>query len=112
LIHEPNALLLLAAEDGRIVRSVIGGWDGWRENIYRLAVTPEYRRRDIARELVKEITRALFDKGAEIISALVKHEHPWAVHFWESLQDLSYQHDPRFVRYIINHSNAKNFSRV
>jgi ribosomal protein S18 acetylase RimI-like enzyme len=40
LIHEPAALLLVATIDGRIVGSVIGGWDGWRGNIYRLAVTP------------------------------------------------------------------------
>jgi ribosomal protein S18 acetylase RimI-like enzyme len=77
LMREPNAVLLLAVRDGRIVGSVIGGWDGWRGNIYRLAVTPDYRRRGIARELVERITRALFDKGAEIISALAEHEHPW-----------------------------------
>jgi ribosomal protein S18 acetylase RimI-like enzyme len=46
LIHEPAALLLVATIDGRIVGSVIGGWDGWRGNIYRLAVTPEYRRKE------------------------------------------------------------------
>src|SRR6201987_6490975 len=64
LIHAPTALLLVATINDRIVGSVIGGWDGWRGNIYRLAVTPEYRRRGVARELVKEITQALFDKGA------------------------------------------------
>jgi len=40
LIREPAALLLVATIDGRIVGSVIGGWDGWRGNIYRLAVAP------------------------------------------------------------------------
>src|SRR5258708_19023032 len=44
LIREPSALLLIATNDDRIVGSVIGGWDGWRGNIYRLAVAPPYSR--------------------------------------------------------------------
>jgi ribosomal protein S18 acetylase RimI-like enzyme len=52
LIREPDALLLVAVVNARIVGSVIGGWDGWRGNIYRLAVTPEYRRMGIGRRLV------------------------------------------------------------
>lgn len=100
LINAPGAILLVATIDDRIVGSVIGGWDGWRGNIYRLAVTPEYRRRGIARRLVLEICTALFARGAERISALVEHEHRWAIDFWESLHDLGYELDPRFVRYI------------
>jgi ribosomal protein S18 acetylase RimI-like enzyme len=97
LIQEPGAVLLVAAIDGRIIGSVIGGWDGWRGNIYRLAVTPEDRRRGVARQLVEEISSALFDKGADRLSALVEHEHPWAIGFWESLRDLGYENDPRFA---------------
>jgi ribosomal protein S18 acetylase RimI-like enzyme len=100
LIHEPGGILLVAVIDGLIIGSVIGGWDGWRGNIYRLAVTPAYRRRGIARQLVARISGALFAKGAERISALVEHEHAWAMGFWDSLDDLGYQRDPKFVRYI------------
>jgi ribosomal protein S18 acetylase RimI-like enzyme len=102
LISEPGGILLVAVIDGQIVGSVIGGWDGWRGNIYRLAVTPEYRRRGIARRLVAEISSALFAKGAVRISALVEREHRWAIDFWESLRDLGCEHDPRFARYIVD----------
>jgi ribosomal protein S18 acetylase RimI-like enzyme len=105
LMREPAALLLIATINNKIVGSVIGGWDGWRGNIYRLAVRPEYRRRGIARELVKGITKALFDKGAEKLSALVEHEHSWAMSFWDSLRDLGYERDPRFARYIADRKN-------
>jgi ribosomal protein S18 acetylase RimI-like enzyme len=88
LLGEPCGLLLIATIGGRIIGSVLGGWDGWRGNIYRLAATPEYRRRGIARQLVAEISSALFAKGAERVSALVEHEHQWAIDFWESLRDL------------------------
>jgi ribosomal protein S18 acetylase RimI-like enzyme len=100
LTHASNALLLVATVDGRIVGSVIGGWDGWRGNIYRLAVAPEYRRRGVARRLVTEISNALLDRGAHRLSALVEHEHEWAIGFWESLRDLGYEQDPKFTRYI------------
>jgi ribosomal protein S18 acetylase RimI-like enzyme len=100
LMREPGALLLLSIVDGQIAGSVIGGWDGWRGNIYRLAVAPAYRRMGIARRLVQEISSALFDKGARRFSALVEHEHPWAIEFWDSVSDLGYQRDPQFVRYV------------
>jgi ribosomal protein S18 acetylase RimI-like enzyme len=80
-IREPAAVLLIATIDDQIVGSLIGGWDGWRGNIYRLAVTPEQRRKGIARQLVTEITRELFASGATRISALVEQEHQWAMDF-------------------------------
>ena len=107
LIKAPGAILLVATIDDRIIGSVIGGWDGWRGNIYRLAVTPEYRRRGIARRLVEEISNALFAKGAERLSALVEHEYPWAIDFWRSLLDLGYEHDLRFARYIADRWERK-----
>jgi len=100
LIREPAALLLVATIDNQVIGSVIGGWDGWRGNIYRLAVAPEYRRRGIARRLVAEISSELFARGATRLSALVEHEHQWAMDFWDSLSDLGYARDPKFARYI------------
>jgi len=41
-------LFLVAESDGRIVGSVIGGWDYWRGHIYRLAVHPNHRRLGLA----------------------------------------------------------------
>jgi ribosomal protein S18 acetylase RimI-like enzyme len=41
--HDSNAVIV-AGVDGRIVGSVIAGWDGWRGSIHRLAVAPSYRR--------------------------------------------------------------------
>jgi ribosomal protein S18 acetylase RimI-like enzyme len=107
LTNEPCGILLVATIDSRIVGSVIGGWDGWRGNIYRLAVTPEYRRRGLARRLVVEISSALFAKGAQRVSALVEHEHPWAIAFWESLRGLGYEYDPRFARYIADRGGGR-----
>ena len=100
LIREPAALLLVATIDEQIVGSVIGGWDGWRGNIYRLAVKPEHRRKGIARQLVAKISVELFAKGATRLSALVEHEHQWAIDFWVSMSTLGYERDSKFARYI------------
>jgi ribosomal protein S18 acetylase RimI-like enzyme len=107
LVRSPGAILFVATIDSRIVGSVIGGWDGWRGNIYRLAVAPEYRRYGIARRLVTEMSRALFNMGAQRLSALVEEEHSWATSFWDSMRDLGYERDPRFVRYIADCHESK-----
>src|SRR5438270_11722671 len=43
---------LVAEVGGRVVGSVVGTFDGWRGNVYRLAVHPDFRRQGIARALV------------------------------------------------------------
>ena len=100
LLGEASAVLLVAEADGRLVGTVIGGWDGWRGNIYRLAVLPAYRRRGIARALVGEAERRLSRMGARRISALVESDHPWATDFWDSLEASGYRHDERMRRYV------------
>lgn len=96
VIGDSAATVLVAVDGDRLVGSIIGGWDGWRGNLYRLAVLPSYRRRSIARALVAEAERRLTERGAVRISALVEYDHPWAVGFWDSL----YEHDQRMIRYI------------
>jgi ribosomal protein S18 acetylase RimI-like enzyme len=96
VIQDPAAAVLVAVDNDLLVGSIIGGWDGWRGNLYRLAVLPSYRRRGIARALVAAAEERLAARGALRVSALVEHDHPWAVGFWDSL----YAPDPRMIRYV------------
>jgi ribosomal protein S18 acetylase RimI-like enzyme len=102
LLASPQSILLLADVDGRLAGTVIGGWDGWRGNIYRLAVVPEYRRRGIASALVREVGVALAAMGARRITALVERDHSWAVGFWNALERAGYRYDPTMTRYVKN----------
>lgn len=89
--------VLVAEVEGRLVGSILGVFDGWRGNMYRLAVHPDYRRRGIARTLVAAAERRLVQQGARRIAALVERDHPWAVQFWQAV---GYPADPRLVRHV------------
>ncbi|HEY6317717.1 MAG TPA: GNAT family N-acetyltransferase [Acidimicrobiia bacterium] len=58
LTRDPTSMLV--AEEaghlgaGHLVGTLIVGWDGWRGNLYRLAVDPSARRRGVARTLVEQ----------------------------------------------------------
>ena len=100
LVREHVDHLLVAIRQGAVVGSVIGGWDGWRGNIYRLAVAPEARRSGLVRRLVQEVERVLRAKGARRISALVERHEAHAVGFWDALADGGWRRDERMTRYI------------
>jgi ribosomal protein S18 acetylase RimI-like enzyme len=79
--RDPEALLV-AEMDGRMVGTLIAAWDGWRGNMYRLAVLPAARRRRVAVALVTEGERRLRARGCRRISALVVDTDTHAVDFW------------------------------
>jgi ribosomal protein S18 acetylase RimI-like enzyme len=96
-VTESQAHVLVAEAEAQIVGSIIGTFDGWRGNIYRMAVHPNYRRRGIARALVGEVEKRLARQGAKRITALVEKDHPWATSFWQAV---GYSLDSRIVRHV------------
>lgn len=98
-VAESKANVLVVEAEGQIVGSIIGTFDGWRGNIYRLAVHPDFRRRRVARALVAEVEKRLARQGAKRITALVEKDHPWAMTFWEAV---GYPVDERIVRRVRN----------
>ena len=92
---ESRASVLVAEANQCIVGSLIATFDGWRGNMYRIAVHPDYRRRGIGRALVEEGERDLIKQGAKRITALVEEKYPWAIAFWSSV---GYEIEPGIVR--------------
>jgi ribosomal protein S18 acetylase RimI-like enzyme len=99
LLKANPGALFLADVKGKIVGAVIATFDGWRGNIYRLAVDPDYRRRGLARAMVHEAEHRLRNLGARRITALVESDHPWATAFWDGA---GYERDPIMLRYFKN----------
>jgi ribosomal protein S18 acetylase RimI-like enzyme len=97
LERDPGALLV-AEHEGEVIGVLIAGWDGWRGNVYRLAVLPEHRREGVARRLVAAGHERLRALGARRVTALVGGEEGAAVGLWRAV---GYQRDEfvhRFVR--------------
>jgi len=84
LLGEMPGSLLVADVGGALVGALIAAWDGWRGNMYRLAVLREHRRRGVGLALVRVGEEHLRRKGAYRITALVGYEDEVASAFWES----------------------------
>jgi ribosomal protein S18 acetylase RimI-like enzyme len=95
-LTDGRAQVLAAESGGRLVGSLIASFDGWRGNLYRLAVHPDHRRRGIARALVAAGEERLARQGARRITALVDGADARALAFWNAV---GYAHDPLHVRF-------------
>jgi ribosomal protein S18 acetylase RimI-like enzyme len=83
LRHDPGALIVAEA-DGRIVGSVIAGWDGWRGAVYRLAVGPAHRRLGLGQSLLRAAEERLTGLGGRRLHAIVMESNAGAVAFWDA----------------------------
>jgi N-acetylglutamate synthase len=91
-----RSVFLGAELEGKIVGVVLGTEDGRKGWINRLAVTPELRRRGIARMLVREVETRLEALGLDIIAALIETPNQDSLRFF---RDIGYVHDPE-IEYV------------
>ena len=78
-------LFLVAERGGRVLGTVLGGYDGFRGWIYHLAVDPERRRGGIGRELMQEIERRLRALGCPKINLQIRAHNSGVRAFYERL---------------------------
>ena len=96
-IDNPACDVLLCESDGTLVGTVVAAWDGWRGNMYRLAVATDRRREGIARRLVAAAEDSLRARGARRVAAIVLTDHDYAVKTWEAC---GYALEPRNGRFV------------
>jgi ribosomal protein S18 acetylase RimI-like enzyme len=95
---DPGALLV-AEEDHGLVGALIAAWDGWRGNLYRLAVASDRRREGIGAALVRAGEERLRARGATRVTALVAYDDADAITFWTAS---GYPPDPAVGRHVRN----------
>lgn len=84
LVAGSPAALLVAEREGEIVGALIAAWDGWRGNMYRLAVRDDHRREGIGIALTRAGEDYLRGCGVHRVTALVAFDDAMAGGFWDS----------------------------
>ena len=83
---ERNPETCFVASDGeKIVGVIMSGHDGRRGFIHHTAVSPEHRRRGIAKQLAEEAVSALKGLGINKVALLVFERNKDGNAFWEKL---------------------------
>jgi ribosomal protein S18 acetylase RimI-like enzyme len=78
-------MFLVGEIDGKIVASVMVGYEGHRGAINYLAVDPDYRRRGLGRVLMGEAERLLKEAGCPKINLFVRSSNASVIAFYQSL---------------------------
>ena len=84
LIADSPGALVVAEREGEIVGALIAAWDGWRGNLYRLAVHEDRRRQGIGLALTRAGEEYLRGRGAQRVTALVAFDDESAGGFWDA----------------------------
>jgi ribosomal protein S18 acetylase RimI-like enzyme len=77
--------LWVAEADGRIVGTIIAGFDGMRGWIYHLGVHESMRRKGIAKDLMLTAERKLSELGCIKVNLQVRIDNPAVIPFYERL---------------------------
>jgi len=83
LKKNPNTCFT-AKYDGSIIGTIMAGNDGRRGIIYHLMVKPEYRKKGIAKKLLKKAENSLKKEGIRKIMIYVFKENKLGNKFWEN----------------------------
>lgn len=78
----PN-LCFVAEEDGEIVGSIMGGFDGRRGHLYHLVVKTDHRKNGLGKKLVEAVDEELTSMGVHEVDLIAFASNITGNEFWE-----------------------------
>ncbi|CCN73722.1 GNAT family acetyltransferase [Vibrio nigripulchritudo] len=84
-VAHDKELFLVMEESGKVVASVMGGYEGHRGWANYLAVDPEYQGTGAGRLLMEDLERRLKEKGCPKINLQVRNTNAKVIQFYEYL---------------------------
>ncbi|NMB54913.1 MAG: GNAT family N-acetyltransferase [Leptolinea sp.] len=85
LVKKSPGLFFVAELEGRIIGTVMGGFDGRRGLIYHLAVHPEYQNKHIGSRLLLQVEEALYNIGCTKVYLFLVPENIQQAGFYRKL---------------------------
>ena len=82
--HDLDLFLTALNSRGKLVGTIMCGFDGHRGWVYYLAVAPEWRRRGLGRMLLQDIESRLAKRGCFRISLQVRRSNQQIIGFYAS----------------------------
>jgi ribosomal protein S18 acetylase RimI-like enzyme len=81
---DPN-LFLVGDLEGRVIASVMGGYEGHRGWVNYLAVHPEYQRKGYGQKLMIAVEARLSELGCPKVNMQIRSDNAAVIRFYESL---------------------------
>ena len=79
----PDLCILLEDNDGKVIGSILGGFDGRTASVHRLAIHPSLQKKGMGSDLLRELEQALRARGVKKLSAQIHITNTAVVPFYE-----------------------------
>jgi ribosomal protein S18 acetylase RimI-like enzyme len=83
-------LFLIGVEEGRVVATAMGGYDGHRGAVYYLGVDPDRRKKGLGREMMAALEKRLAERGCPKLNLMFRRDNGKVEQFYEKI---GYQRD-------------------
>jgi ribosomal protein S18 acetylase RimI-like enzyme len=84
-LQQPNCYFLVAETDNKIIGAIVGTHDGRKGWINRLVVVPSYRKKGVAKRLVKEVEQHFTSIGIDIVACLIEDWNTTSMQVFEQM---------------------------
>lgn len=109
LKRNPDASVVAVA-DGKVVGSILCGYDGRRGCLYHVCVREDYRRQGIGKAMVVYCMKALEKEAISKVSLIAFTQNDIGNAFWKEI-GWTKREDLNYYDFVLNDKNIVNFNR-